>query len=82
MDKCPNCRARYRGGEQCHRCGMELELLLHIEQQREQLIIEALQALTQQHHNEALDLLQQAESMESSQMSTALVEFIRQRQLQ
>lgn len=33
MERCPNCRARYTGSEQCHRCGMELLQLLHIEAQ-------------------------------------------------
>ncbi|MGF1615895.1 MAG: hypothetical protein ACFCVA_18855 [Gammaproteobacteria bacterium] len=33
MERCPNCRARYTGSEQCHRCGMELTQLLHIEAQ-------------------------------------------------
>ena len=33
MDRCPNCRARYREGEHCYRCGMELAQLLKIEAQ-------------------------------------------------
>ncbi|MGC1951293.1 MAG: hypothetical protein WA970_01650 [Gammaproteobacteria bacterium] len=33
MDRCPNCRARYREGAQCYRCGMELSQLLRIEAQ-------------------------------------------------
>ena len=31
MDRCPNCKARNRGGETCHRCGMELTRLLQID---------------------------------------------------
>lgn len=31
MERCPNCRARYREGEHCYRCGMELSQLLQIE---------------------------------------------------
>ncbi|QBQ54767.1 hypothetical protein [Nitrosococcus wardiae] len=33
MERCPNCGARYKGGRECHRCGMELSRLLHIESQ-------------------------------------------------
>jgi limonene-1,2-epoxide hydrolase len=30
MKNCPACNARYRGKDQCHRCGMELASLLDI----------------------------------------------------
>lgn len=33
MEHCPNCRARYREGTVCYRCGMDLSLLLRIEEQ-------------------------------------------------
>ncbi len=33
MERCPNCRARYREGTVCNRCGMDLSLLLRIEEQ-------------------------------------------------
>jgi len=33
MERCPNCRARYREGTVCYRCGMNLSLLLRIEEQ-------------------------------------------------
>lgn len=32
MEQCPHCRARYRGGTECYRCGMDLSLLLQIEE--------------------------------------------------
>lgn len=35
MDRCPNCNARHRGDTLCHRCGMELDTLLAIEQRAE-----------------------------------------------
>lgn len=35
MDRCPNCRARYKGEPQCRRCGMDLSTLLWIEAQAE-----------------------------------------------
>lgn len=47
MERCPNCRARYRGDSHCHRCGMELSMLLHIEawaETWERLAIERLAA--------------------------------------
>ncbi len=30
MDRCPNCKARYRQGDSCRRCGMDLTWLLKI----------------------------------------------------
>lgn len=30
MDRCPNCKARYRKRDSCHRCGMDLSWLLKI----------------------------------------------------
>lgn len=35
MDRCPNCRARYKGETECRRCGMDLSQLLWIEAQAE-----------------------------------------------
>lgn len=35
MHRCPHCRARYKGGNACHRCGVELGQLLQIEAQAE-----------------------------------------------
>ena len=37
MQRCPNCRARYCGGDQCRRCGMTLTPLLTLEIQADRL---------------------------------------------
>ena len=45
MQRCPNCRARYRDGDTCHRCGMELTLLLRVEQASECYLMAGIDAL-------------------------------------
>ena len=32
MERCPTCRARYSGGESCHRCQTDLRQVLAIEE--------------------------------------------------
>jgi hypothetical protein len=47
MERCPNCRASYKGGQECRRCGMNLGRLLAIEAQaqaREWLAIQQIAA--------------------------------------
>lgn len=47
MERCPNCRARYKDGQECRRCGMKLGGLLVIEAQaraREWLAIQQIAA--------------------------------------
>jgi hypothetical protein len=47
MERCPNCRASYKGGQECRRCGMKLGGLLAIEAQaraREWLAIQQIAA--------------------------------------
>ena len=41
MDRCPNCRARVSGQPECRRCGMDLRLLLAIEEAAEAYLREA-----------------------------------------
>lgn len=45
MQRCPNCRARYRGGDECGRCGMMLTSLLRLEEQVMMLERQAVQQL-------------------------------------
>lgn len=45
MDRCPNCRARWDGGESCRRCGMDLAPLLAVEQAADRLLGRALAQL-------------------------------------
>ena len=37
MDRCPNCRARSNGADTCRRCGMELGLLMAVEEAAKRL---------------------------------------------
>lgn len=46
MERCPNCRARYKGDPVCYRCGCELQPLRRLEAQAERLERLAVQCLT------------------------------------
>lgn len=46
MQRCPNCRAHYRGGSACRRCGMALAPLLTLEKASEQLLQAGIDALS------------------------------------
>ncbi len=45
MDRCPQCRARYKGGETCRRCGADVSLLVAIEARAETLARQAVAKL-------------------------------------
>jgi hypothetical protein len=45
MERCPNCRASYRDGTECRRCGMDLSQLLAVERAADSLFREALARL-------------------------------------
>jgi NAD(P)-dependent dehydrogenase (short-subunit alcohol dehydrogenase family) len=53
MDRCPHCRARYKGGDVCLRCGTELGQLLQIEAQAERWERMAVSRLAQGDRNGA-----------------------------
>lgn len=47
MERCPNCSARWDGGEQCRRCSLELAPLLAVEQAADHFIRCALDRLAE-----------------------------------
>ncbi len=57
MERCPNCNARYRAGESCRRCGMELQQLLSIEMAVQQLTHQAFSQLSRREVSNAADTL-------------------------
>ena len=63
LDRCPNCKARYRQGESCRRCGMELVWLLRIKQNAEQIKQQLIHALIKHDYEQAKVLADQHEQL-------------------
>lgn len=76
MDRCPNCKARYQGGDSCRRCGMDLHRLLEIETQVHSLERAAVQKILDQDAFAAEDLLQAALALQYSPSAKCLLDFI------
>jgi hypothetical protein len=76
MNRCPNCKAQYRGKESCHRCGMGLQHLLRIERQAQHQIKRSVTALQQQRLDEASDALQKAQRLKGDPLNTRLIQFV------
>jgi hypothetical protein len=77
MDRCPNCRARWDGGETCRRCGMDLAPLLVVEQAAEGLIGRAVAQLAGGDVQGAVRTLEQARALNGEPMIGHLLGFAR-----
>lgn len=78
MDRCPNCRARWDGGETCRRCGMDLAPLLVVEQAAEGLLARAAAQLARGDFHGALRTLSRAEDLNAEPLTRHLRAFARQ----
>ncbi len=76
MERCPNCKARYRGGESCHRCGIELTYLLQINQQAVNLRVQIAAALRDNQRNTALKYTQQLRQLIPDPWGDTLYRFL------
>lgn len=75
MLRCPNCRARYREGTTCHRCGMELELLLKIEQAAQYYLTVGISALAANDRHLAMVHLKRAYQLNHEPLARSLLGF-------
>lgn len=75
MERCPNCRARYHGGEQCRRCGMELTRLFETEQAAQRLQVEALGHLEAGAVPDAIAALKQSQALYRDPFVALLLDF-------
>jgi hypothetical protein len=78
MDRCPNCRARWDGGETCRRCGMDLAPLLVVEQAAEGLLACAVAQLARGDTPGAIRSLSRAEDLSAEPLVRHLKGFVRQ----
>jgi hypothetical protein len=77
MERCPNCRARWDGGETCRRCGMELGLLLAAEREAEGLIASGAAQLAAGQVEAALATLAKALGLTADPLAAHLRGFAR-----
>lgn len=76
MERCPNCKARYKGEDTCQRCGMDLGRLVQIETQVERLEHFAVKKILGQDAFAAEKILQEALTLQRSPSAKVLLEFI------
>jgi hypothetical protein len=78
MERCPVCRASFRGGSSCHRCGADLSPLLAIDRQAEALERRAVQYLVAGDLDGAAAAAEQAVASRGAPLAVSLVGFTRQ----
>ncbi|CAM4141605.1 hypothetical protein VRRI112168_15690 [Vreelandella rituensis] len=78
MQHCPNCRARYREGSTCRRCGMELELLLKSEQASQYYLTAGICAMATNDRHVAMAHLKRAYQLTHDPLASALLGFCKQ----
>ena len=76
MERCPNCRARWDGGDTCRRCGMELGLLLAVECAAKALLARAVAQLAAGATEAASRTLEEARSLSADPFIGHLRRFV------
>ena len=76
MERCPNCKARYKGEDTCQRCGMELSRLIQIENQVRHLERVAIQKILAQDAFAAEKILNDALILQNSPSAKILLDFV------
>jgi len=77
MERCPICRARFKGAAVCYRCGTDLTILLRIEAQAAALEQRAVAWLAAGDAATARQTAQQALALQRRPLAQALVGFLR-----
>ncbi len=78
MERCPVCRARFKGETTCYRCGADLTVLLHIETLAHQRQRIAFQQLMQGDFQGAEWAARAALQWQQEPLTQALLGFIQQ----
>ena len=76
MERCPNCKGRYKNEDTCQRCGMDLSRLIQIENQVRRLEHAAIHKILDQDAFTAERMLQDALALQKSPSAEALLDFI------
>jgi hypothetical protein len=75
MERCPVCKARLQGAEECPRCGLELRLPLKIQADARALDARVLAALAAGDPATARALAKGAQALESTPLRARMVRF-------
>ncbi len=76
MERCPHCRAKYKQGDTCRRCGADLSILLAIEARAETLSGLAIKKIFSGDRVAALKKAQAGNMLQQTLFSRALVGFM------
>ncbi len=76
MERCPQCRARYKDGDTCRRCGADLTLLHVIEAEADNLARQAVAQLLADDLPAAAEKASSSLKLHSTPFSRALAGFI------
>jgi hypothetical protein len=76
MERCPVCRARFRGEPECYRCGSQLGHLLKIESDLETLQRKAVKLIQTHDLSAAQKTLEQARMLKHSHLTDVLLRFL------
>ena len=76
MERCPNCRARYREGQECPRCGMDLSQLLALEAEAERWEGHAVKLLLSGEFDHAVMAAEQATALQQRPLAALLPDFV------
>lgn len=79
MERCPTCRARLDGAEQCRRCGLELTVLRAVDRASDAAIGRAIGRLADGDQAGAIRNLEQARRLSGDPLVPVLLAFARTR---
>lgn len=82
MERCPNCKVRYRGGETCRRCGIELTWLLEIDRQAATLRNKIIAALRDNQQSTALNYVKKHRQLVADPWVDTLYQFLQAAELE
>lgn len=75
MERCPVCRARFRGGDSCRRCQTDLETLNRIVHEADELLACAIHATGREHFSKARALALRARALRKTELGRCVAEF-------
>jgi len=73
MTRCPVCNARYRGKDQCHRCGMKIAPLLEIKTRAQTHFKQAIKAFCIENYDQMYLHARRANSLYQTQESIQIL---------
>ncbi len=76
MERCPVCRAGFKGTPQCRRCKSDLTDLIALEKQAEYTMMQAVQQLQVGNLSKARQLCVCSETLQRTELGAALLGFI------